>query len=273
MKKNLLLLIGVLSFFLVFFLAPVIRAGDNPLETQLRARVTEFWTAWSRGETEKVNLLVREGDRQAFANVRRYEIKEFKIESVQFGSDSKSAVVRTHITRTFPTSATPLVWTLENQWVYEKGDWYLQFAQNKQPAGQEGEGPSLFRSGPTPSQPPPPNDIVFDSTTYDFGAVTASASLQHVFSFENRGKRTLRLVRLASPCQGQLVTPSQCAGVVAHSDASFFAPGTKGKIEARWQNALTPQKVDQAVELYFSNGQSFSLRFVGTVTESKAPKP
>lgn len=273
MKKNPPFLIIVLSLFLSLFLAPSIRAGDNPLETQLRARVTEFWTAWSRGEKEKVDLLVREEDRQAFANVRRFQLKEFKIDSILMGADSKSAVVRTNVKRTFPSSATPLDWTLENQWVYEKGDWFLQYRQNKQPGSLDGEGASLFRAGPPPPQPPPSNDIVFDSTTHDFGTVPANAPLHHVFTFENRGTRTLRLVRVASPCQGQLVTPPKCAGVVAHSDASFFAPGAKGKLEARWQNALTPRKVDQTIEIYFDNGQVFRLRFVGIVTEPKTPKP
>ena len=168
-------------------------------------------------------------------------------------------------------STTPVDWMLENQWVYEKGNWYLQYAQSKQPAVSGEEGPSLFKQAPSSPQLPPPQDIVFDSTTYDFGTVPANAVLHHVFNFENRGTRRLRLVHVGAPCQGLFATP-QCIGVVARSDGTFFEPGKKGKIEARWQNALTPRKVDQTIELYFSNGQSFSLRFVGTVTESKVPK-
>jgi uncharacterized protein DUF1573 len=271
MKKNLLLRILTLILFLSFFLVPATRAADTSLETQLKARVTEFWTAWSRGEFEKVDLLVREEGRPAFAKVPRFQVTEFKIDSVVLGPDSKSAVVRTKIKRMLPMSATPLDWTVENQWVYEKGDWYLQYAQNQQPADPAGEGPSLFRPAPTPPQPPPPNEITFDSTTFDFGTVPPSTVLHHVFSFENRGTRPLRLVHVGTPCQGLFATP-ECIGVVAHSDGSFFNPGDKGKIEAQWQNALTPGKVDETIELYFNNGQFFNLRFVGIVTEAKAPK-
>jgi uncharacterized protein DUF1573 len=271
MKKSRVLLIIISSLFLSFLHVPSNRAGDSPLETQLRARVTEFWTAWSQGESEKVNLRVREEDRPAFVKIQRFPVKEFMIDSIAIGGDSKSAVVRINIKRTFPMSTTPMDWVVENQWVYEKGDWYLQYAQSQQPASPQEGAPSLFKPGPAPPQSPPPNEIIFDSTTYDFGTVPAGAILDHVFNFENRGTRTLRLVHVGTPCQGLFATP-QCIGVVARSDGTFFEPGKKGKIEARWQNALTPRKVDQTIELYFSNGQSFSLRFVGTVTESKVPK-
>ena len=272
MKRNRVLLIVISSLFLCFFHVPSICAGDTPVETQLRARVTEFWTAWSRGESEKVDLLVREEDRPAFVKVPRFPVKEFKIDSVALGGDSRSAVVKTNIKRSFPMSTTPMDWVVENQWVYEKGDWYLQYAQSQQPANPQEGAPSLFKPGPAPPQSPPPNEIIFDSTTYDFGTVSAGATLHHVFNFENRGTRRLRLVHVGAPCQGLFATP-ECVGVVARSDGTFFEPGKKGKIEARWQKALTPGKVDQTIELYFSNGQSFSLRFVGAVTGSKAPNP
>ncbi|MBZ5535381.1 MAG: DUF1573 domain-containing protein [Acidobacteriia bacterium] len=272
MKKKLFLTVLVSSVFFGFFPTLSVRAGDNPLGTQLRARVTEFWTAWSRGEAEKTNLLVREEDRQAFAKIRRFDVLDFKIDSLLISADSKSAVVRTNIKRTLPMSPAPVDWMVENQWVYEKGDWYLLYSQNKQPAMPAGEVPSLFNAGSTPAQPAPPNDIVFDSTTFDFGTMPASTGLHHVFPFENRGTRALRLVRLGTPCQGLFATP-QCKGVIAHSDGSVYGPGKKGKIEAQWQNVLTPQKVDQTIELYFDNGQVFNLRIVGTVTESKVLKP
>jgi Protein of unknown function (DUF1573) len=272
MKKNLRLLSIVLSLFLSFIRAPSARAGDNPLETQLRARVTEFWTAWSRGEAEKVNLLVREEDRQAFTKSPRFQVTEFKIESIVINPDFKSAVVSAKIKRMLPIAKAPVDWMFENRWVYEKGDWYVQYAEDKQPAMPGGEVRSLFKSAPAPAQSPPPKEIVFDSISYDFGTVPASTVLHHVFTFENRGIRPLRLVHIGTPCQGLFATP-QCKGVVAHSDGSVYEPGKKGKIEAQWRNALTPQKVDQTIELYFDNGQSFSLRFVGTVTEAKGPKP
>jgi hypothetical protein len=272
MKKNLSLLIAVSSLFLGFFLVPLARAGETSQETQLKARVTQFWTAWSKGEAEKVDLLVCEEDRQAFAKIPRFQLTEFRIDSVVIGADSKSAMVSTKIKRMFPMSTTPLDWILENQWVYEKGDWYLHYLQGQTSGTKEPGALGLFRRAATPPPSPPPTDVVFDSTGYDFGTVPASTLPHHVFTFENRGAQGLRLVRVSTPCQALRMDP-RCVGLVAHSDGSFYAPGKKGQIEAHWQNALTPRKVDETIELYFSNGQSFNLRFVGTVTASKTPKP
>lgn len=272
MKKNLLVLIGVLSVLFSYFLAPSICAGETPQETQLKARATQFWTAWSKGDVEKLGLLVREEEREAFAKIQRFQLTDFKIDSVVIGVDSKSAMVSTKIKRMFPFSTAPVDWTLENQWVYEKGDWYLHYPQAPTAGTQDPKGPGLFGHGATAPPSAPPTDVVFDSTTYDFGSVPASTVLRHVFTFENRGTQGLRLVRVSTPCQTWHMDP-RCVGLVAHSDGSFYVPGKKGQIEAHWQNALIPRKVDETIELYFSNGQSFSLRFVGTVTASKTTKP
>ncbi|MGB7622854.1 MAG: DUF1573 domain-containing protein [Terriglobia bacterium] len=238
-------------------------SGQSP-EEQLRARVNSYWTAWSKNEKDSVDQMVLEDDRQAFAKIPRFHLLDFKILSIKMAPDQKSAVVETRIKRLFPMRVAAVDWVLENQWIYEKDNWYLHYVQPQESTLFKGSGGRVFNQQNLP--PAVPTPVVFEQTSHDFGNVPAGTVLQYEFIFENRGKEPARVTRVVISCPESL-PKNQC--VQARSNGSVFFPGAKGKVIAEWPDVSKPQKVDQTIDVEFDNGQVFHLQFVAAITKSK----
>jgi hypothetical protein len=249
-------------------------------EAQLRARVTEFWTAWARNDQLKLISMVHKQDRQAFAAVPRFELFDFKIDSIEMAPDLKSATVTTKVKRQFPMRTTPMEWVLENVWGFERGNWYLYYQQSPPsatPGGQRGlfnqesSSPGRNKAGPSPTVPPTtPGPVAFDSISHDFGSVAAGTPLHYEYTFENRGIAPVRVTRVVGSCLIQKA-PGRC--LKAYSNRTRLAPGDKAIVVADFENSKTdkadaagPEKVDETIEVDFDNGQAVLLHFVVTIT-------
>lgn len=254
----------VLILVLGYAWAVVGQSISQSPEEQLRARVNFFWTAWSRNEHDAVDAMVREEDRSAFARIPRFPLLDFKILSIKMTPDQKSAMVETKIKRPFPMTSTPVDWVLENQWTYDKDNWYVHYEQPRESALFKSSGGRVFNQQSPPASVP--STVVFEQTSHDFGSVPAGTPLQYEFVFENRGKNPARVTRVVTSCMG-LLPKNQC--VQARSNGSVFFPGTKGKVIADWPDVSKPQKVDQTIDVEFDDGHVVHLRFVAAITESR----
>lgn len=263
---------------IVFSAHAVLEAKDQPAEDQLRGRVTAFWDAWSKNDVKKLEEMVRKENRPSFAAQPRYQLFDFKLDSIVMSNDSRSAFVKTRLKRSFPMRNKPVDWIQEDHWVFEKHKWYLDMSPPNQSAGLFGvSGPQKSlaqkdvgevnseKEGGRSSTPGP---VVFDRTVYDFGNVAGGDPLEYVFNFENRGQNPVRVTRVVASCLQQ-ANEGPCLS--ARSNASVFFPGTKGRVEAIWTYTSKPQKVDQTIEVDFDNGQVFFLHFVATITEPAKP--
>jgi hypothetical protein len=255
------------------------KASGKPEEEALRSRVSAFWTAWQKGNTAKLLLLVRKEDRPAFSEMKRFEVLGFSISNVELSKNSKTALVETRMKRQFPMRSQAWEWSLENEWVMVQGNWYLAYKTG--PDGTAGLfGEVKARRSIVPAETPAPQDLIFRETVHDFGTVRVGTPLHWEFEFENRGTRPIRITRVLTSCPPEgAASDGKCAGcspnaapapegkcLTAHSNGTVFMPNTPGKIIADWPDVSTSQKVDHTIEVDFDDGGVVILHFVAQIT-------
>ncbi len=128
---------------IAFVLAASASFAQTPppeVDQALRSRVNEFFQDFEDGKYRQALSLVAEDTQDEYFSAPKMEIKEFKVEGIQYSSDFKTAVVKLSVKRLWKLKAegflndtlveTPMdtAWKIENdKWVWSshtpKGSW------------------------------------------------------------------------------------------------------------------------------------------------------
>lgn len=212
------------------------QAKAEEAEEHVRARLSGFWQAMQDADYEKAITFIHPGSRRTFNQMPRSRVNQFKISSLRFNKDFTECDTTTIVSKPTPQGA--FDWPLQNHWLLQDGEWYLQI-----PWG-ENENP-MFRvfkeqravtelTKPSESTPPAPRP----AKTGNIMAMTQAMSrlrpdpsnppIVHFgekaklrFSFSNEGKTPIRILSAHSDCH--------CTGV--QSEYPEVPPGQSGTLE------------------------------------------
>jgi hypothetical protein len=249
MKKSGSICLFAVVLFYLSFSTTLIVCADLSSEDVLRARVNEFWAAWSKGDWAKVESFVSVFDRELFKQIKPFPIFEYHVEDIKVSPHHESAVVKIKIKRNFPGVESPFDWDLMNDWVYEENQWVLHYVPTP---------PGILFSSVPPLLP-------FDARYVSFGFVPENTSLSHTFRFLNQSSKPAKVIRVNANCS-EKTSDVPCA--VTRALQSEVAPGEWGEIAV----SLGPTKAAQQapltriIEIGFDVGETQTVYLVGVVT-------
>jgi uncharacterized cupredoxin-like copper-binding protein len=101
--------------------------------------------------------------------------------------------------------------------------------------------------------------IKFQESTHDFGTIKEGEKLEHIFKFENIGKKSLTIANVMTTC----------GCTATHWTKKVLAPGEKGEITVRFD---TKGKIGQQTKIVTVISNAYNARerlFIRTVVVKK----
>ena len=188
--------------------APSGLSGPDPAGLdRLRQRVNAYFEAVHAGRLDQAAQFVLPASREAVRSARpgKSRVLGFAVLSVKLEEGNVSALVTVKRTLTagipFMAGGVPVKQRL--RWKLREGEWYLD------PADPPPSHAALMkeyyydkraaRANPKPGQTPPPLEVEFQQTVFNFGKVDRGAPVQPRFAFRNLASHDILVEKIHGP--------------------------------------------------------------------------
>ena len=199
------LLLAIL-FWMLASVPPVLSGPDPAGLDRLRQRANAYMEALQAGRVDQAAQYVLPASREAVgaAQPGKPQILSFRILDVELEEGNRSALVtvsRTVMTASMMSGRLPVKQRL--RWKLREGEWYLDPADPPQTYAalmkEYYYDKRAARANPKPGQPPPPLEVEFQQTVFDFGRVPQGTPVQPRFAFRNLASRDILVEKIHGP--------------------------------------------------------------------------
>ena len=185
---------------------PVLSGPDPTGLDRLRQRANAYLEALHAGRVDQAAQYVLPASRETVdaAQAGKSRVLSFRILEVELEEGNGSALVtvsRTVMTASLMSGRMPVKQRL--RWKLREGEWYLDPADPPQTYAalvKEYYYDKLAaRANPKPGQAPPPLEVEFEQTVFDFGKVPQGTPVQPRFVFRNLASRDILVEKIHGP--------------------------------------------------------------------------
>ncbi len=158
------------------FSQSIFRKAPPDVEEALRKRVDQFYSLYRDGKFRQAEVLVAQESRELYYSMSKVPIRGFKVESIDWAKDFKTASVLVVFISAHPRAASAnLPIPVTGKWKLVKGLWYLLIEKRENTPW----GPMTFsdpRKGvPEAFQRPTPETLAVNAVRHEPSSLTFSA--------------------------------------------------------------------------------------------------
>jgi hypothetical protein len=214
------------------------RKAPAEIDDALKTRVSSFYQHFQKGEFRQAESFLDEASRDLFYNSKKNRILDFKIQTVDYADDFRTAnvlvVCKTIIAM---LGSEPLNMPLNSDWRFNEGEWWLHLTEHQRPAGADAASPfgpmSFSQDVAQPGSNFGPQGATMQPPTIESLASMYRISTDTLTFPKNAKEPVTRSMTVKSASVGRLSveqTSGPIEGITVNIESGEIEPGAEAKI-------------------------------------------
>jgi hypothetical protein len=222
----------------------VVRTGSaksKPSIDALLQRVEEYWRLLAQGKKSQATIYVEASCRSAFSAWQAPAFSKPRLAKLELSASGAEVRVTMLVKRALVPLSTEVDWTVANQWVFLRGNWWLAFKDESRLAygksGAPGATAKEVLEAEEKARAALRSRFTFDRNEFDLGTIRKGTTPEFTIGFSLAGDTTL-----------EAALDSKALDIVGLSDG-VLTPGRNQKIRVQ---LLTPNLEEGPLREKFS---------------------